>query len=332
MSREPKFSESGRGVREAATTARRGPAARLAAYFIRHLQVFFYSLGQLWRTPLATLMTAAVIGIALALPTGLQVLLDNAQQLSQGWDGATQISLFLKSGVSDEQAKDTAGRLRLMRGIANVQFISKQEALDEFRRLSGFGDALKALDKNPLPSVIVVHPSTATSGIDATRALLGRLRALPEVDIAQLDMQWVKRLYAIMDIVHRGVGVMALLLGLAVVLVVGNTIRLAIQNRRDEIVIIKLIGGTNAFIRRPFLYTGFWYGLFGSIIAYVLVSGALMALGEPVRRLAGLYGSAFRLNTLDGGIMLALLGGGILLGLVGSWLAVGRHLRDIEPS
>ncbi|MEJ2508081.1 MAG: permease-like cell division protein FtsX [Gammaproteobacteria bacterium] len=334
MSREPKTADAGRaGVRDAASAPRRGLGSRLAVYGLRHLQVFFYTLGQLWRTPFATLMTAAVIGIALALPAGLQVLLNNAQRLSQGWDGATQISLFLKNGVSEERARDTAGRLRARSDIASVEFISKEEALEEFRRLSGFGDALKALDANPLPSVIVVHPALGTTaGVDATRALLKRLRALPEVDIAQLDMQWVKRLYAIMDIVRRGVNVLGLLLGLAVILVVGNTIRLAIQNRRDEIVIIKLIGGTDAFIRRPFLYTGFWYGLFGSLIAYFLVSGSLLVLSDPVRRLAGLYGSHFRLSSLDGDVTLALLGGGILLGLLGSWVAVGRHLRAIEPT
>ena len=325
MSRAANKNEGGR-------TPRRGLGHRLNVYLLRHLQVFFYTLGQLWRTPLATLMTAAVIGIALALPSGLQVLLNNAQRLSQGWDGATQISLFLQKGVSEERAQDMAGRLRARDDIASVEFISKDEALAEFRRLSGFGEALKALDSNPLPSVIVVHPARSVSGVDATRTLLKRLRALPGVDIAQLDMQWVKRLYAIMDIVRRGVSVLGLLLGLAVILVVGNTIRLAIQNRRDEIVIIKLIGGTDAFIRRPFLYTGFWYGLFGSLIAYFLVSGSLMVLGEPVQRLAGLYGSHFHLHSLDGGVTLALLASGILLGLLGSWVAVGRHLRSIEPT
>lgn len=311
------------------------PRGRLAVYLLRHLQVFFYSLGQLWRTPLSTLMTAAVIGIALSLPAGLQVLLSNAQHLSQGWNGAAQISLFLKSGVNAGQARALARQLRQRTGITHVQYISKAEALAEFKRLSGFGAALTALDSNPLPAVLVIHPTlsspSGTTGIHSTRNLLARLRRLPQVDIAQLDMQWVKRLYAILDIVHRGVLLLAALLALAVILIVGNTIRLAIQSRREEIVVIKLIGGTDAFIRRPFLYTGFWYGLFGGIIAYVLIALALFALDEPVRQLAGLYGSGFQLHTLGAGISMTLLSGSILLGLLGSWIAVGRHLRAIEP-
>lgn len=311
------------------------PRGRLAVYLLRHLQVFFYSLGQLWRTPLSTLMTAAVIGIALSLPAGLQVLLSNAQHLSQGWNGAAQISLFLKSGVNAGQARALARQLRRRTGITHVQYISKAEALAEFKRLSGFGAALTALDSNPLPAVLVIHPTlsspSGTTGIHSTRNLLARLRRLPQVDIAQLDMQWVKRLYAILDIVHRGVLLLAALLALAVILIVGNTIRLAIQSRREEIVVIKLIGGTDAFIRRPFLYTGFWYGLFGGIIAYVLIALALFALDEPVRQLAGLYGSGFQLHALGAGTSMTLLSGSILLGLLGSWIAVGRHLRAIEP-
>lgn len=319
-------------ARDSAATTGVALDQRLGNYFVRHLQVFFYSLGQLWRTPFATLMTTSVIGIALALPAGMQVLLKNAQQLSSGWDGASQISLFLKRSASDERAQALAQRLRDMPGIGGVRYISRAQALDEFRQLSGFGDALTALDDNPLPSVLVVRPALQASTADATQQLLAKLRALPDVDIAQLDMQWVKRLFAIMDIVRRGVLVIGALLALAVVLVVGNTIRLAIQNRRDEIVVIKLIGGTDAFIRRPFLYTGFWYGLFGGLIAYTLISSALLAVSGPVQYLAGLYTSQFQLSSLDFSTAALLLAASVLLGLAGSWIAVGRHLRDIEPT
>lgn len=301
-------------------------------YLLRHLQVFFYSLGQLCRTPFSLFMTAAVIGIALALPTGLHVLLQNVQQLSGGWDAAAQISLFLEKSTSEKHAQDLAKRLQKLPEIAAVTYISRKQALDEFRQLSGFGDALKALKENPLPSVLVIRPALDQRGPEATEKLLTRLRSFKKVEIAQLDLQWVKRLYAIMDIVRRSVLVMAIMLALAVLLVVGNTIRLAIQNRRDEIVVIKLIGGTDSFIRRPFLYTGFWYGLFGGIIAYMLVTGALLTLGQPVEKLASLYHSQFQLSYLDFMTSLTLLASSIALGLGGSWLAVGRHLRDIEPT
>lgn len=321
------------GVAEGASVAKRGALALLNAWFIRHLQTFFYALGQLSRRPFNTLMTSAVIGIALALPAGLNVLLSNAQQVTAGWDGATQISLFLKREVSETQAQALAQTLRAMPQIDSVRYISRAQALAEFKKLSGFGDALSMLEDNPLPSVLVVFPKLDESrGAAAVQALLNQLRARPEVDMAQLDMQWVKRIYAMMDIVRRGVWVLASLLALAVLLVVGNTIRLAIQNRRDEIVIIKLIGGTDAFIRRPFLYTGFWYGLFGGALALLLIQGALLALAGPVANLAGLYNSGFRLSGLGLLHVGALLGGGALLGLAGSWLAVGRHLREIEPT
>jgi len=311
----------------------RGPGllSRISIHLLRHLQVFFYTLGQLSRRPFSMLMTAAVIGIALALPTGLHVILKSAQQLSGGWDGASQISLFLKQSTSDSQARQLARQLEKLPEIRTVSYISRDEALDEFQRLSGFGDALKALKNNPLPAVLVIQPELQQSSQLATDRLLQRLRQDPRVDVAQLDVQWVKRLYAIMEIIRQGVYVLASLLALAVLLVVGNTIRLAIQNRRDEIVIVKLIGGTDAFIRRPFLYTGFWYGLFGGIIAWLLVAISMWVLNGPVEKLAGLYQNDFSISGLNLQTTGILLLSSILLGLIGSWITVSRHLRDIEP-
>jgi len=310
----------------------RAPLGAARIHLLRHLQVLFFSLGRLSQTPFSTLMTVAVIGIALALPAGLYVALQNAQQLSQGWDSTTQISVFLKHEVDDRRAAALADQLRAMTEVAAVDYISRDQALEEFRRYSGFGDALTALDYNPLPAVLLVRPLEEHGAPQAVEQLLDRLRRLPEADGVQLDMQWVKRLYTIMEIGRRGVLVLAVLLGLSVLLVVGNTIRLAIQNRRDEIVITKLIGGTDAFIRRPFLYTGLWYGLLGGVIAWLLVNLSLALLSAPVSRLAGLYDSAYELSAAGGATSLVLLLGGTFLGLAGSWLAVGRHLGDIEPS
>ncbi|HKJ77643.1 MAG TPA: permease-like cell division protein FtsX, partial [Gammaproteobacteria bacterium] len=230
------------------------------------------------------------------------------------------------------KAQGLAGTLRAGKDIAEVRYISAEQALAEFRQLSGFGDALDALQANPLPPVLVVRPGPAINGPDAVGGLVKRLRQRPDVDMAQLDMQWVKRLYALMEIGQRGVWVLGALLALAVLLVVGNTIRLAIQNRRDEIVVVKLVGGTDAFIRRPFLYSGAWYGLLGGVIAFALVQGALGVLSSPVHHLAGLYHSGFRLDGLGVATTAYLLLSGTLLGLIGSWLAVGRHLREIEPT
>lgn len=305
--------------------------ASLHVYLLRHLQVSLNSLGRLYRAPLASLMTAAVIGIALALPAGLYVLTGNLQRLSTQWDGGTNLSLFLRHDISVAQAGALADKLRQWPDIEQLRLITPGEALQEFRQLSGFGDTLDVLDENPLPPVLAIQPVVGAADADAAAGLLRRLQDLPEVDLAQLDLQWVKRFNAIVDIVQRSIWVLASLLGLAVLLITGNTIRLEIQNRREEIEITKLIGATGAFIRRPFLYSGLWYGLGGALLAAVLVELALLQLNSPVRQLAGLYESSFRLQMLSASEALGLLLAGGLLGLIGAWLAVGRHLSAIEP-
>ena len=304
----------------------------LVAYLIHHLRVFIGSLGYLVRQPMATLMTSAVIAIALALPTGLYVTLQNASTLSAGWDGSTQISLFLKPDVSEEQAAQLAGRLRLNTQIKHVEVIGKQQGLEQFQQLSGFGDALSFLDENPLPVVLVVQPGVDPDHPDRVSHLLEELQRDSAVELAQLDMLWVKRLYTLIEVAKRGIWIIGGLLSLAVLLVIGNTIRLDIQNRREEIEVSKLIGASNAFIRRPFLYTGLWYGLGGGLLAWLLTSVSLELLDTPLHRLASLYHSTFRLSGLNEQNILFLIGVSCLLGLAGSWLAVGRHLSAIEPS
>lgn len=332
MERNRTLREQQEGGGRGASVRRQGPLGWLRNYLVRHLQTFFYALGQLSFKPFSTLMTVAVIGIALAMPAGLHVLLINVQQVLSGWDSAAQLSLFLQHDTREAEALALAERLRARQGISSVEYISSAQAMNEFQRHSGFGEALSALEENPLPPVLVVYPAIELQGPELLQQLRQELAGEQAVEIAQLDMQWVKRLYALMDIGKRGVWVLAVMFALGVLLVVGNTIRLAIQNRRDEIVIIKLIGGTDAFIRRPFLYTGFWYGLLGGVIAFILVELALWLLSGPVNNLAALYSSEFRLASLDLLTAAALLCGGMLLGLCGSWLAVGRHLRAIEPT
>ena len=298
----------------------------------RHAQVALSSLGRLVRLPLSTLMTSAVIGIALALPMGLHLLLNNLQQVTGGWETGATISLFLKQEISDHQADELAEKLRAHQRIEEIQMISKASALEEFRRLSGFGEALQALDSNPLPALLVIQPKSAFSTPESAQDLVRQLEMLPEADIVQLDLQWVRRLQAITRIAQRGVLVLGSLLGLAVLLIIGNTIRLEIQNRHAEIEITKLIGATNAFIRRPFLYTGIWYGLFGGVIAWLMVVFSLGLISGPVANLASLYQSAFDLSSLDLGNVSMLLLGSAGLGLCGSWIAVSRHLSAIKPS
>ena len=302
-----------------------------AVYLARHMQVMLSTLGQMIRSPMSNLMTIAVMGIALALPAGLHIILKNVQQVTAQWDGAAQISLFLKQSVTDKQAAQLANVLRQRQDVKSVTSITRIEALEEFRQNSGFGEALEALEDNPFPAVIVVYPTEQSDNLLTVQGMLAGFKERSEVELAQLDMQWLKRLYAIMDFGRRGIWVLAAMLSLSVLLVVGNTIRLAIQNRRDEIEIIKLIGGTDAFIRRPFLYTGFWYGLSGGILSWLLVTLSIWLLSGPVSQLATLYDSDYSLSSLDLNSSLILLGLSISLGLAGSWLAVSRHLHAVEP-
>jgi cell division transport system permease protein len=304
----------------------------MVSYLLHHLRVFIGSLGDLTRHPMATFMTTAVLAIALALPTGLYLALNNISGLSAGWDGSTQISLFLHTGVSEKKAQTFAKKLRLHNEIDKVALISKAQGLEQFKDLSGFGDALQFLDSNPLPVVLVVQPIVDPQRPDKVAHLVQQLEDEKLVELAQLDVQWVKRLYTLLEIAHRGIWIVGSLLGLAVLLVIGNTIRLDIQNRRAEIEVAKLIGASNAFIRRPFLYTGLWYGLSGGVLAWILTTISLTFLEGPVQKLAVLYHSSFQLNGLSASNVLILIGISCALGLLGSWLAVGRHLSEIEPS
>lgn len=288
------------------------------------------SLRRLLQRPASSLLTCMVIGIALALPAGLMVALQNVERLSAGWDGAARVSMYLHAAVDDSRARRLSEDLRQRPELVDVHFISKAEALAEFQAQSGFGAVVSHLRDNPLPPVIVVTPRVDLSPARVA-GLRAELAALPEVQEAQLDLEWVQRLQAMMKIAQRLTLAFAGLLALGVLLVVGNTIKLAVENRRDEIVIIKLVGGTDAFVRRPFLYTGFWYGLGGGLLAWCLVGLAMGLLRGPVSGLASLYQSRFALSGLGAGDSLGLLLVASALGLAGAWLVVGRQLRAIEP-
>lgn len=298
-------------------------------YLLRHAQVLLATLGQMARAPLASLLTLTVIGITLALPSGLYVMLDNLERLSAGWDRGAQASLFLKREISEAGAQKLARQIRAMPSVAGVDYISRTAAFAEFRKYSGFGTALNALDSNPLPAVLVVRLSVEnTAGVET---LLTTLAELPGVDLAQLDIEWLRRLAALLQLAERAVFILAVLLSLAVLLVIGNTIRLAVVNRQTEIEIIQLVGGTPGFVRRPFLYSGLLQGLLGGFLAWSLVEVSLLLLSGPARELAGLYGSSFAPTGLgaEQGLLLALAGG--LLGWLGARLAVGWQLRQGAP-
>jgi cell division transport system permease protein len=216
--------------------------------------------------------------------------------------------------------------------VASVRYISPQQAVEEFQRSSGLSDALAYLDENPLPAVLVVKPAMGFAQPEAVHDLVRHLQAMPEVESTQLDWEWLKRLNALVALANRAMTMVGAVLAVAVLFIVGNTIRLAIENHREEIIITKLVGATDAFIRRPFIYGGIWFGLAGGLVALFIVDSVLWAMRGPVARLAALYKSDFQLGMMGGAEIGAILLGGAFLGWLGAWLAVGRHLRHIEPT
>ena len=303
----------------------------LSAWLTRHAQVLFSSLGRLWQRPLGSLMTLLVLGIAIALPLGLHLLVNNLQQLAEQWDSGASVSVFLKENSSDEAIQPLIGTLKSQDSISGVRHITPDQALEEFRQQSDFSAALELLDDNPLPHVLQIRLRNTDISAGELEQFLQSLEKHSEVELALADLQWVERFQAITRIIQRIALVLAVLLSLAVLLIIGNTIRLEIQGRRDEIEIIKLVGGSNAFIRRPFLYEGFWYGLMGSLIALGLILLSGLALRDPVSHLTALYQSSFQLSGLALTTILGVVGSSVLLGILGAWIAVSQHLGEMEP-
>ena len=288
------------------------------------------ALRRLLRQPFASLMIVLVIAVTLALPTALNFAIKNARAISGDWESALDFSVFLDRNLSVSEAEGLARLIRQRADVESVELIASDEALDAFMAQSGFGDALEQLEENPLPHTLVVRPGAANT--EASMLLLRQeLSNLPETDVVQVDTDWVQRFHAILDIVRQALFAGGILLGVAIVVIIGNTIRLDIQNRRDEIEVTKLIGASNAFVRRPFLWTGFWYGLLGGSFAVGLVQLGAWLLIEPVSRLAGLYQGSFNVLAVEPVEAAFVIGVGIFLGLVGSWIAAARHMRRIEP-
>ena len=304
----------------------------IRAYFARHAQVLIGSLGRITQQPFATLMTMAVIAVALALPLFLNLLLQNVRNATANWNDAYDLSVYMDKKASAARVSALAKQLLKRGDVAAVRIVTADQALAEFRNQSGFGKALDALIDNPLPDTLIVTPTLAASTPQGTDALKAAIAAAADVQTVQLDTEWVKRLHAMLDVLRTVLLLTGGLLGLGIVLIVSNTIRLDIMNRRAEIEVMKLVGASDGFARRPFLYSGIWYGLGGGVLALVLVAIASTVLARPVGQLALLYGSVFRLGGLGPGAGLGVLGLAVGLAWAGSWLAATRHIRAIEPT
>jgi len=303
-----------------------------AAYFSRHAQVLVGSLGRIVHQPFAALMTMGVIAVALALPLFLSLLLQNARSATGSWNEAYDLSVYMDKKAGAARVQALSKQLRQRGDVAAVRIITAEQALAEFRSDSGFGTALDALEDNPLPDTLVVTPTLVASTPQGTESLKVAIAAMGDVQTVQIDTEWVKRLHAMLDLLRRVVLLTGGLLGIGIVLIVSNTIRLDILNRRAEIEVMKLVGASDGFTRRPFLYTGIWYGLGGGLLALVLVAIASTVLARPVAHLAFLYGSGFSLEGLKMITAGAVLGLSVGLSWMGSWLAATRHILSIEPA
>ena len=303
----------------------------MTGWLTRHLQSSLFAAGRLARAPLATAFTVLVIAVALTLPMALGLAIQSVRQATGDFANAVDVTVYFKQDVALEKAQQLANSLRQRSGIATVKLVSADDALRAFREQSGFGAALDMLAGNPLPHALDIRPSADATGTERMESLRRYLSAWPEVELVQVDSQWVQRLNAMLDLLRGIVSGAAVLLGVGVLAIVGNTVRLEIYNRRAEIEVTKLVGGSNAYVRRPFLYTGMFYGVLGAGLAALLVLLGLQLLNNPVMRLAASYGSDFRLMTPGIREVGALLGLGGLLGLLGAWLVAARHLARIEP-
>jgi cell division transport system permease protein len=282
---------------------------------------------QVRAAPVAHLLTVAVIAVALALPLGLFVVVDNLRALPEQWGSrAQQISLYMKPAIDDARAVEFAAGLNGLPGIGAVELITRQEAWNEYRELSGFAEALAALDTNPLPALVVIDPA---AGADA-QALLDDLRRRPEVEVARLDTEWIERLGALMSIARRAILLLAGVLGLTVALIASHTIRLAVLQRREEMEIAKLFGATDAYIRRPFVYLGLGFGAAGGALACAIVAIALALMAAPVRALLTLYPGEFTVTPIGGLLAAAVTAGAGLLGMIGAWVSAAQVIRAVE--
>lgn len=300
-----------------------------AAWLESHRSSLLDSLRRLGKQPIGSFFTCLVMAIALSLPMGLSLLLSNVERLGGSWQRAAQISLYLKLDASPAEGNKLRDDIKALPGVADAEYVSSDQALSEFQQQSGLGEALKELPQNPLPGVVVVTPDEVDK--PALEALRTRLAAMPKVQQAQLDLVWVERLAAILKLGDRFVFGLTVLLVLALLLVIGNTIRLHIENRRTEIEVIKLVGGTDSYVRRPFLYMGALYGLGAGLLSWGVLAYGLNWLNGAVVELAGLYGSDFSLAGVPAADGLSLLLGAVLLGYIGAWIAVARHLRELAP-
>jgi cell division transport system permease protein len=301
----------------------------MSVWLSHHFHALAAAIKRLTRTPTGSLLSIAVIGIAFSLPAGIYVLLENLQSLSGQFSGAPQLSLFLKLDADSDAVAEIESRLKQHPDVGRFTFIPKGAALEQLKQSNDWGDVMDGLERNPLPDAFVL--STRNISPERLEALRTELVKLPQVEHAQLDSAWAKRLDALLKLGRAGVLMLAALLSFSLVAVAFNTIRLQIMTMRDEIEVSKLIGATRGFIRRPFLYFGAIQGAVGGAAAWLIISWGIHMADEQLKHLMNLYEVNFRLYHLSLEDSLSLLLLSALLGWIGAWLSVTYQLGRIEP-
>lgn len=301
----------------------------MSAWLSHHWHAFALALKRLAITPLGTLLSVAVIGIAFSLPAGIYVLLQNLQALSGQFPGEPQLSVFLRLDTDKEEIDDIETRLKQHSQVAGFRFVPKDSALEQFKESSGLTGIMEGLEQNPLPDAFIITANTSSP--EALEALSAELAKLSQIEHVQLDSAWARRLESLLKLGRLAVLILAALLSFLLIAVAFNTIRLQILTMREEIEVAKLIGATKSFIRRPFLYFGALQGMVGGTAAWLIISLGIHLTDEPIKDLMQLYEVSFRLYHLSMRDSLSLLFFSAWLGWVGAWLSVANHLWKIEP-
>lgn len=300
----------------------------LASY---HLQAASNSLNLLCRKPMATMMTVVVIAITLTLPALFWVFSDNLEKITKNWQKGGHISLYLKPALSSAEEQNTLEQVQALAGVGKASLKTSAEGLQELQRQEGMHDIMRYLPENPLPATIEVIPALAVNQPFQIEQLFNRLKVLPQVEQAKLDMEWITRLHAILGFANKAAHAVMALLACAVVLIIGNTLRLAIHNRHEEIQVLKLIGATDSFIARPFLYSGIWFSLAGAILAVLFVNIFMLSFAVAIKQLASAYQMNYPIMGLSVKQAYLLVLVSTLLGWLGARLSVNRQLASIEP-
>lgn len=299
------------------------------SFLMQHRYACVHSFKQLWQTPIATFITLGVIAVVMALPLGLYWVSTNINTVTAQWNKGGELTLFLQDNMSEEQVMKLRKQIAAKPGIQRVEYRSPAQALNEFQTMTQMGDVMVALDSNPLPGVMIVEP--VYTKVEELQYLKTELSKLPEVSMAQLDIAWVQRLNAFLGMLEQLVFTLAILLGLGLLFVVGNTTRTAIAQRQQEILVAKLVGAGDAYVCRPFLYTGFWYGLLGSVLSLLVLASVGYSLAPSMDTLLQSYQSQWTPEFIGIPAVIAVVGFAVLISMLGAWLAVWRYLYQIQP-